>query len=152
MADRPEIHRDLSEFVERWLPSARAMQLRVQYYDGGVLELAAPLSLNDNDKGTAFGGSLYTLVVLSGWGMVYLRCRERGLEPNIVVSHGEIEYLRPVTTDPLVARCDASDADFERFFATHAERGKAAIALAATVSSDGSDAVLFSGRYAIIPG
>ena len=67
------------------IPLTRAMDVRVAAYDGNLLRLTAPLSPNVNDKGTAFGGSLYSLAVLCGWSLLHLKVKEAGLSYNIVI-------------------------------------------------------------------
>ena len=69
------------------------MGLEVSHYDGQSLSLTAPLNLNDNDKGTAFGGSLYCAAVMAGWGYFYLRCRQYNFNeggPNIGIGRANV--------------------------------------------------------------
>ena len=49
------------------IPLARHIGVRVVEFDGSSLALGAPLAANSNHKGTAFGGSLFSLAVLAGW-------------------------------------------------------------------------------------
>ena len=55
------------------MPAVRAMQIRLDGYADGVLRITAPLAANVNDKGNAFGGSLASVLTLSGWALVSLR-------------------------------------------------------------------------------
>ena len=140
----------LTEFVQTHLPTAQALQIEVADYDSQCLTLRAPLGPSVNDKQTAFGGSLYVVAVMTGWGMVYLRCREAGIDPNIVVARGEIDYLAPVPTDILARSLPVEEADWERFIAEFRERGKAKIELRTQVIVDDKPAAEFKGLYAII--
>lgn len=131
--------------------------------DARPLALSAPLSLNDNDKDTAFGGSLYCVAVMTCWSFVYLRClHQQKLDPslprgtpNIVVSKAQIEYLAPVRSESIVAYCEAMDqALWPPFFERFASHGSARINLSSRVSTqsdgDGKPAVSFSGAYSLI--
>lgn len=153
----------LQQFVAQHLPLGRAMGIDVHHYDSSSLALAAPLALNDNDKDTAFGGSLYCVAVMSCWSSVYLRCLEQQLidptlprgTPNIVVSKAAIEYLAPVRSEQIVAHCSSPAAEsWDVFFARYASHGSAKISLASTVNTDingkGKTAVDFSGAYSLI--
>lgn len=141
---------DLDRFLETYLPPAQAIGMKLKHYDGQQLVLTAPLDPNINDKLTAFGGSLFSVTVMTCWGMVYLKCRERGLDPNIVIGHSEIDFLAPVEEE-LEAICEAPEASvWEQFFARVAERGRARIDLNATVFKGAETAVSYSGRYALI--
>lgn len=140
----------LTEFVQTHLPTARALQIQIADYDSQSLTLQAPLGPSVNDKQTAFGGSLYVVAVMAGWGMVYLRCREAGIDPNIVVARGEIEYLAPVAEDITAVSLPADEADWARFFRDFDERGKARMELRVQVPRGGEPAVRFKGVYAIV--
>ena len=59
------------------------MGIRVAAYDGTSLKLTAPLAPNINHKSTAFGGSLYSLAVLCGWGIVHLKLAEAALHKHL---------------------------------------------------------------------
>lgn len=142
----------LTEFVQTHLPIAQQMGIVVEHYDGQELILTAPLDPNINDKGTAFGGSIYCVAVFSCWGMVYLKAQEHGLiDPNIVVATGEIKYLKPVN-GALRARCRlAAETTFDDFWQYYDENGKAKIELTSQVISESGDVLgEFSGKYAII--
>lgn len=125
--------------------------MEVSYYDGRRLQLSAPLSPNINDKFTAFGGSLYCLAVMSCWGMVYLQTEAAEVDCNLVVSRGEIDYLRPVSEQVFSAVCDIEEGDFEMFLADFKQKGKAKITLSSTILAEGKVAVSFKGEYAILP-
>ena len=59
---------------------ARHMGIVVESADDAAVVLRAPLALNANYKGTAFGGSLYSVAVLAGWAWVtrHLAAQGRG--------------------------------------------------------------------------
>ena len=91
---------------------AQAMQISVADYSGDRLELSAPLDPNLNDKGTAFGGSISSMLILAGWGLVMLRLREAGRQNDVVVSHNETNYKRPVRAElRSVAKVDPDQMD-----------------------------------------
>ncbi|MBD2859232.1 YiiD C-terminal domain-containing protein [Spongiibacter sp. KMU-158] len=140
----------LTEFVHQYLPTAVHMQISVQGYDSQSLKLHAPLAPSINDKGTAFGGSIYVVAVMACWGMVYLRCVEEGLEPDIVVAKADIEYLKPVNGDIVAQSVPAPEADWKVFFEKFAERGRAKMELRSEVVINGEVAARFSGLYAIL--
>ena len=145
-----DVAHKLTEFVQTHLPTARALEIEVADYDSQSLTLRAPLGPSINDKHTAFGGSLYVVAVMAGWGMVYVRCREAGIDPNIVVARGEIDYLAPVPGDIVASSLPVTEGDWEMFFQQFEERGKAKIELQTRILQGGEPAVKFTGLYAII--
>ncbi|MCR8923372.1 thioesterase domain-containing protein [Dasania sp. GY-MA-18] len=150
MSNHTVTARYLSDFLNQHMEMAQHMDMKVQHYNGDCLALSIALKPSLNDKLTAWGGSLYGLCVMAGWGMYYLKCREQGINPNIVVSHGEIDYLAPVADELIVALCHGQAIDWSSVFARVRSHGKATVALTATVNSAGSTAVTFKGRYTLV--
>ena len=68
----------------------------VRSYDGERLELRARLEPNVNIHGVAFGGSIYSICALSGWGLLVRRLEDQGLDPRLMITGGEIRYFKPV--------------------------------------------------------
>jgi thioesterase domain-containing protein len=130
------------------IPISQAMGIRVAGYDGRCLRLAAPLAPNINHKLTAFGGSLYSVAVLCGWGLLHLKLAESGLHKHIVIQESNIRYLRPVDQE-MQAECCADEGELGRFFKALEKHGRARIALAVTLRTDDRVAVEFSGRYVV---
>jgi len=65
------------------------------------VEFEVPLAGNRNDKGTAFGGSLFSAMVLAGWRLCEETAVAMGLSGDIVVKDSRIEFLRPADADVL---------------------------------------------------
>ncbi|HKE43757.1 MAG TPA: YiiD C-terminal domain-containing protein, partial [Steroidobacteraceae bacterium] len=60
----------LKAWMNAEIPLTRHIDVRIAGYDQDTLTLLAPLAANSNHKGTAFGGSLFSLAVLAGWGLL----------------------------------------------------------------------------------
>lgn len=129
------------------IPQVRAMQVDVAGEVGGRLRLSAPLPPNVNDKGSAFGGSLVSLMTLAGWGLATLRLGEAGLAAEVYVADSQVRYLAPLLAD-LHAEAWLEEGDWETFVATFRQRGRARCRIAACVRlPDGGEATVFSGRF-----
>ncbi len=137
----------LQQVLETEIPITRLMEIRVQDYDGQQLVLAAPLTPNINHKSTAFGGSLYSLAVLNGWGLLYLKMQELELNSHIVIFESSILYHLPVKTD-FVSVCKITDErDWHRFQTVFRRKGRAKIRLLANILTNEGLAVSFQGTY-----
>jgi len=142
---------ELGEFFREHLPITRYLGMSLEHFDGERLALGIDLQPSINDKLTAFGGSLFSACVMTCWGMVYLQARRRGINPNMVVTHGEIDYLAPVADARIVSHCEQpEELEWAAFFEQFAHRGKARVTLHSSISSNGREAVRFRGNYAII--
>ena len=58
--------------------------------------MSVPLAGNLNDKGTMFGGSVYSAMVLAGWTLCIEQGQAAGATGDIVVKDSSIAFLRPV--------------------------------------------------------
>lgn len=144
-----EASRQLQAVLHEQIPLTRHIGIEVAAYDGQSLSLRAPLQNNLNHKLTAFGGSLYSVAVLSGWGLLYLKLKERGLSGHIVIHESQAWYGQPVTED-IVASCGfESDEQLETFLRIFERRGRARIRLSAIVRQVGQIAFRLEGSYVV---
>ncbi|GLQ98476.1 YiiD C-terminal domain-containing protein [Dyella mobilis] len=138
----------LVAFIREGIPLTRAMALELGDYDGERLILVSPLAPNVNDKGCAFGGSLVSLMTLTGWGLVELALRARGEDCDVFVGTSSVRYLSPVWGDFQARAIPAEDANWEVFFATLASRGRARIEVTAEVpGEDGKPAATLAAQF-----
>lgn len=143
----PQTAEQLQQMLHQQIPLTRGMALRVLGYDGLALRLAAPLAPNVNDKGTAFGGSLYTIAVLCGWSLLRLKLNEVGLnKKNIVIQEANTRYLLPVTGE-LRAACTLTPDASTEFMQRLKIKGRARITLTVTIHQQDKTAVEFTGNY-----
>lgn len=130
------------------IPISRQMGIRVVEYDGEKLTLTAPLANNINHQLSAFGGSLFSVAALAGWGLLQLKLSELGMDCDVVIAGGDVSYRRPVFAD---FSCACEVPATWQAFATRLKRtGKAAIELAPCVEADGEPAMILTGKYVVI--
>jgi thioesterase domain-containing protein len=137
--------RETEEFFYEKIPITRAMGVRVTRYDGSQLRLAAPIALNHNHLGTAFGGSLSALATLAGYGLIWLEMGDK--TAHVVIRNSQLSFRRPVRGE-IVAICRRPSEDavwvFKNAFAQH---HKAKISLDVTIEEEGLVAVEFRGIF-----
>ncbi len=143
---------DLQALLHDDIPLTRQMGLEVRGWEAHALRLGLPLAANVNHKNTLFGGSLYCVAVLAGWGWLHLRLREAGIDDgHIVIQDAQISYPRPVT-GAAIAVCEAPPAEaWDRFVRLYQRRGRARLVLDTVVFNEGDEtpAVTFSGQYVL---
>lgn len=139
----------LRVYTRELVPLA-AMQVRVAGYDGSRLRMEAPLALNMNDKGSAFGGSMTSLMTYAGWGLVTLHLHEAGLRADVFVADSAVRYKKPLYADLHADAELAPEEAWAPFLATLVQRGRARIQLQARIVSEGELMADLSGRYVAI--
>lgn len=133
------------------MPPVAAMGLRVGDADDDRLHLHAPLAANVNDKGCAFGGSLTSLMTLAGWGLIALHLAEAGLQAEVYVADTEVRYRTPVYTELIAVAEMVEGESWGNFLDTLRGRGRAELAVAATVPlAEGGIAAHSRSRYVAI--
>jgi len=137
----------LQEVLHAEIPITKAMGVCVVEESSSSLTLSAPLENNINHKCTAFGGSLYSISVLSGWGLLYLLMKERGLTGHIVIQESNIQYIKPVT-DIITSTCTFnSSSHADKFVSMFQRKGIARIKLESRISDEFGTQVLFTGQF-----
>ena len=132
------------------IPLTKLMQLTIENYSNTELITTAPLSININDKGTAFGGSLSTITIISSWSLCWLISQELGFDSkNIVVIKNENSYLKPVAKDIVCYTTKPSNEEIEVLRKKLETKGSASIKIKSQIIEDGEVCVEFDGVYVI---
>lgn len=119
--------------IHSMIPLSEALGVELLSYDGHSLLVSAPLEPNHNHQGTGFGGSVYSVAVISAWGLVELVLADLGLAGNVVIQVGEIEHIDPVEGD-FYALCRLPGGEVpDRFRKSLARHGKGRLSLIAEV-------------------
>jgi thioesterase domain-containing protein len=137
--------REIEAFFYEKIPLTRAMGIRVAWYDGAQLKLTAPIELNHNHLGTAFGGSLSAIATLAGYGLLWLELHDHTC--HLVIRRSSLSFQRPVRRE-IVAICRLPGQEQLRAFKNKfAQEHKARISLDVTIEEEGLVAVEFNGLF-----
>jgi thioesterase domain-containing protein len=85
----------LKHMLEREIPLARHLAVEVETADDAMVRLCAPLAPNRNHRGTAFGGSLFSLAVLTGWAWTTRYLAIHHFAADALIQESSIRYLAP---------------------------------------------------------
>lgn len=141
------MNEDLRDYLYSQIPISKAMGVEINQANHSGVEVTAPLDPNSNHMDTAFGGSLGTLLILSGYAYLFHRMKMSGIECHVLIKESKINYLLPVRED-LRAICTApEEEDYAKFLSTFQRRGIARIILTAHIETIEGRACLFSGEF-----
>ena len=139
----------LQALLNREIPLTNAIGIQVVSASAQHLSLCAPLENNTNHKSTAFGGSLYSVAVLTGWGLVHQLLQAHQLTGHIVIQQSLCDFLLPVKND-LISHCQFDSASqIERFLSTYQRRGRGRLKLQVTIQQENETALHFTGHYVV---
>jgi thioesterase domain-containing protein len=132
------------------IPLTKMMELQIKDYNINELITTAPLEPNINDKGTAFGGSLSTLSIISAWSLCWLISKELGFDSNnIVIIKNETSFRKPVTNDIICHKKKPSLQEIKILKQKLENKKSASIKIEAQIIEDGKICVDFVGYYVI---
>ena len=142
--------KELENKLHTQIPLTKLMELKIISYDEGLLKTTAPLSININDKGTAFGGSLATITIISSWSLCWLISQELGFQSdNIVIIKNEHSYRKPVTKDIICVTKKPSIQEIEILKNKLLSKKSASIKIESQIIENGEICVDFTGYYVI---
>ena len=142
--------KELETKLHTQIPLTKLMELKIINYDEEQLITTAPLSVNINDKGTAFGGSLATITIISSWSLCWLVSQELGFQSNnIVIIKNEHSYRKPVTKDIICVTKKPSLQEIETLKNKLLTKKSASIKIESQIIENGEICVDFIGYYVI---
>jgi thioesterase domain-containing protein len=138
----------LQQRIDREIMLAKPMGIIVEAADDAALVLRAPLAPNANHKGTAFGGSLYSLAVLTGWAWLTRFLATRKLDAEAVIQESSMRFLKPVHGEMRACLEIPADAEVDKFqrMLERADRGR--IRLLVKMLEGSALATVFDGLFA----
>lgn len=138
----------LQSFLHTSIPLTQSMGVEIVTLTPEEVTLLAPLHANRNHKQTAFGGSLHAVTTLTCWCLLKSMIQDESYE--LVISHSDVNYVRPVTSDILATAKPPPKEKWSRFEKTLKMKQKGKINLEAVILQDGEVAVRFQGTFAAI--
>src|SRR5580692_12292360 len=127
---------------------AKHIGIIVESADDAAVVLRAPLGPNANYKGTAFGGSLYSLAVLTGWAWVTRYLAARGVPADAVIQESSTRFLAPVKGELKASAAAPSAVQIDKFRKMLQRAGRGRIRVRVEIHYDEVLATLFEGVFA----
>jgi thioesterase domain-containing protein len=140
----------LQRRIDQEFPLARHIGIVVESAHAGGVVLRAPFAPNVNDKGTAFGGSLFCVAVLAGWAWLTRDLAARQLDAGAVIQESTIRYLVPAAGELRATLAAPSVELVEKFHRMLHRGGRGRIRLHVDIHDGRALATQFDGTYAAV--
>lgn len=114
------------------------------------VKFSAPLSKNINHRSSAFGGSISSLLITTGWAYLRLLFDDFDPVPRIVIAKSSTNYIKPVTGDFTSELIIPEEQSFNEFMEMIDRFGKGRIRLKAHIKSENEIQAEFVGEYVVI--
>ncbi|MFC3122378.1 bifunctional GNAT family N-acetyltransferase/hotdog fold thioesterase [Agaribacter flavus] len=130
------------------IPISEHMGIKLHQYTERTIETRASLNKNINLHGSMFAGSIYSLATLTGWGMIFLQLKQKGLAGEIVLGDASIHYHKPITLRPrAICNIESLHTRFELL----AKGKKSPVSLKVDILDNDLSVAEFSGQYWVLP-
>lgn len=137
--------RDLEKILAQQIPMAAAMRVCVVVADDDRVDLRCPLGPNHNHLGTAFGGSLSTLMILSAYCRLF---QLMGGQGHVLLKSSRMEFLVPVREDLTAVCLKPEKLAADAFRNAYQKKGRARLELSAQILlADGTIAARMVGEF-----
>ena len=138
----------LQQLIDREIMLAKPMGIIVESADETAVVLRAPLAPNANHKGTAFGGSLYSIAVLTGWAWITRFLATRKLDAEAVIQESSMRFLAPVHGEMRSSIEIPAAAEMDKFQKMLVRAARGRIRLQVNVHAGATLATVFDGLFA----
>jgi thioesterase domain-containing protein len=138
----------LQERLDKDIILAKHIGIIVDAANDQTVVLRAPLAPNENHKGTAFGGSLYSVAVLAGWAWLTRFLSLNGIAAEAVIQESNIHYLAPVHGELRACLITPSSAEIDKFRRMLERAGRGRIRLRVEIQNHETLATIFDGVFA----
>ena len=131
------------------IPVISGMDVDIIKIEEKSITLTAPLNTNINYEGTAFGGSLNTLCILSSYLLVHHALKSKSVPfSSLVIQDSSIKYLTPVHND-FKAKSKVESRDVDLLVKLIDKKGVGRITVKSEIRvGDSNEAmVVFQGRF-----
>lgn len=128
---------ELKSYIRNNIPLTDFMDFNIDRLSDYSIKVSVPIESNGNHYGTAFGGSIATLGILSGWALLQSKMNNDNVKGTLVIKQSTTKYIAPGRTDFEAECSDLSEDKWEDFKNRLAGAGKAYITLHSELKSGG---------------
>lgn len=144
-----ELQEEYKKKLLNSIPVVKGMDVEIDNISSNSLTVGAPLNTNINYEGTAFGGSLNTVCILSCYLLVHHLLNTHNVKfDSLVIQNSEVDYIQPVQED-FYGISYVGDKELKKFFTMLDKRGVGRINLTSAIRTGGReiDLVKFKARF-----
>lgn len=138
---------EIEQYLYKHIPITKSLEVKAVAFSKGEVKFRAPLSKNINHRSTAFGGSISSLMITTGWSYVRLLLDEVEPIPKIVISKSATQFLAPIISDFTSELLIPEEETVSKFLKMFERFGKARITLKARIREKEIIQAIFEGDF-----
>ncbi|MCH2450421.1 MAG: thioesterase domain-containing protein [Gracilimonas sp.] len=141
---------EIEQYLYKHIPITKALGVKVVSFSQDEVKFEAPLSNNINHRSTAFGGSISSLLITTGWSYLRMLFNEEESVPRIVIGRSATNYIKPVKDDFTSELIIPEKEAIEKFMEMYGRFGKARITLKAKIKNSEDVLAEFEGDFVVM--
>ena len=141
---------EIEAYLYEHIPITKSFGVKAVEFSEDSVRFWAPLSKNINHRSTAFGGSISSLLITTGWSYLRLLFDEVETVPKIVIGRSSTNYLQPISDDFTAELIIPERETLNRFLEMYDRFGKARITLKAQIKEKETLLAEFEGDYVVM--
>lgn len=141
---------DIEKYLYEHIPITKALGVKTSSFSKTEVKFWAPLSENINHRSSAFGGSISSLLITTGWSYLRLLFDEYQPVPRIVIGRSSTSYLQPIKDDFTSELIIPNTETLDQFFEMYQRFGKARLTLKAQIKKGDNLLAEFEGDFVVI--
>ena len=141
---------ELTMYIHEQIPITAAMGIEIIEFSGNSVRASAPLAANINHQDSAFGGSIATLGILTGFVALSATLKEHGESVHLVIQHSETEFSKPAVGAMQSESRPISDATLKEFLGSLQRSGRARTLITSDIFSEGRLIAKNTGTYVAV--
>ena len=129
---------ELKNYIRENIPLTNFMDFHINELTEFSIQISVPIEPNGNHYNTAFGGSIATLGILSGWALLHSKMIDENVKGTLVIKQSTTKYIAPARA-AFIAECnDLTQEKWNEFKIGLSQNGKASLILHSQLSSEGN--------------
>lgn len=140
----------IEQYLYEHIPITKALGVKAISFSRSEVRFKAPLFNNINHRSTAFGGSISSLLITTGWSYLRLLFDEHDPVPAIVIGKSSTDFLIPISQDFVSELLIPEESEVERFMEMFNRFGKSRITLKAQIKRGDRIQAAFEGEFVAI--
>lgn len=141
---------EIEQYLYKHIPITKALGVRAVAFSQDEVKFEAPLSNNINHRSTAFGGSISSLLITTGWSYLRMLFDEEESIPRIVIGRSATNYIKPIQDDFTSELIIPEQETIESFMEMFDRFGKARITLKAEIREEVNLLAEFEGDFVVM--
>lgn len=140
----------IEQYLYKHIPITKALGVKAISFSENEVKLKAPLFNNINHRSTAFGGSISSLLITTGWSYLRLLFDDHKTIPAIVISRSSTDYIKPISQDFVAELVIPEENEIEKFKEMYNRFGKSRITLKAQIKAGQQIQAAFEGDFVVM--